>query len=59
MLLAISEEKAEDLLAELRQNYLRASVIGRVTDPIRESDRREMKSRLWAVAVGETDRFRL
>ena len=30
LLLAISEEKANDLLSELRRNYLRAEIIGRV-----------------------------
>ena len=32
LLLAISEEKADDLLTELRQNYPRAEIIGRVTE---------------------------
>ena len=32
LLLAIAEGKAEDLLAELQRNYLRAEVIGRITD---------------------------
>jgi selenide,water dikinase len=32
LLLAISEEKAEDLLAELRKNYSRADAIGRVLE---------------------------
>jgi len=32
LLLSISQEKAEDLLAELRQNYLRAEIIGRVIE---------------------------
>jgi len=32
LLLSISEEKAEDLLAELRQYYPRAEIIGRVTE---------------------------
>jgi selenide,water dikinase len=31
LLLAIAEEKADDLLSELRRNYLRAEVIGRVS----------------------------
>jgi selenide,water dikinase len=32
LLMAIPEAKAEDLLAELRRNYSRAEVVGRVTD---------------------------
>jgi selenide,water dikinase len=32
LLLAISEDKAEDLLKELRENYPRAAIIGRVTE---------------------------
>ena len=32
LLLAISEEKADDLLTELRQNYPRAEIIGRVSE---------------------------
>jgi selenide,water dikinase len=32
MLMAISEEKAADLLAALRQNYPRAEIVGRVTE---------------------------
>ena len=32
LLLSISQEKAEDLLAELRQNYPRAEIIGRVIE---------------------------
>ena len=33
LLLAIAEEKADDLLAELRRNYPRAEIIGRVSEP--------------------------
>lgn len=32
LLLAIAEDKAEDLLAELRANYPRAEIIGRITE---------------------------
>ena len=32
LLLAIPEEKADDLLSELRQNYSRAEIIGTVTE---------------------------
>jgi selenide,water dikinase len=32
LLLAISEDKADDLLTELRENYPRAEIIGRVTE---------------------------
>jgi selenide, water dikinase len=32
LLLAISEDKADDLLAELRRNYPRANIIGRVRE---------------------------
>ena len=32
LLLAISEDKADDLLAELRRNYSRAETIGRITE---------------------------
>lgn len=32
LLLAISEDKAEDLLSELRRSYSRASVVGRITE---------------------------
>ena len=32
LLLSISEDKADDLLTELRRNYPRAKIIGRVTE---------------------------
>jgi selenide,water dikinase len=32
LLLAVAEEKADDLLSDLRVNYLRAEIIGRVTE---------------------------
>jgi len=32
LLLSVSEEKAEDLLAELREHYPRAEIIGRVIE---------------------------
>jgi selenide,water dikinase len=32
LLLSISEEKAEDLLAELREHYPRAEIVGRVVE---------------------------
>ncbi len=37
LLLAISEDKADDLLTELRRNYPQASVIGRITDRFEKS----------------------
>lgn len=37
LLLAISEEKAEELLSELRKNYSRAEIVGRITDRFKKA----------------------
>jgi selenide,water dikinase len=37
LLIAIAEDRAEDLLASLRENYPQASIIGRVKDKLEHS----------------------